>query len=185
MVRRTLDAVCPDASSVVLGMFDRGELWTAFVARHRGGAFDLIAGPDELRPAMGLLSGDWRRDYRHLARAVEERYGRVGLGCFAEVDTFRALQIDPRPGAWGKAVALRDIVLSPMSKAIGLALGFDGARYAAHSLKVLTSRLDTFGVLEPALRAARERAGAVAGDRDVTQILGFDPLAILRSLLKR
>ena len=21
--------------------------------------------PDELRPALGLLSGDWRRDYRH------------------------------------------------------------------------------------------------------------------------
>jgi hypothetical protein len=185
MVRKALDAVCPDGTAVVLGMFDRGELWTAFVARRRGGAFDLLAGPDELRPAMGLLSGDWRRDYRHLARAVEEKYARVGLGCFAEVDTFRTLQIDPRPGAWGRAVALRDIVLSPMPKAIGLAVGFDGARYAAHSMKALTSRVDVFGFLEPALRAARERAGSAAGDKGVSHILGFDPLAMLRALLKR
>jgi hypothetical protein len=185
MVRKALDAVCPDGAAVVLGTFERGELWTAFVARRRGGAFDLLAGPDELRPAMGLLSGDWRRDYRHLARAVEEKYARLGFGCFAEVDTFRALQIDPRPGAWGRAVALRDIVLSPMPTAIGLAVGFDGARYAAHSLKELTHRVDAFGFLEPALRAARERVGAAAGDKDVSRILGFDPMAILRALLKR
>jgi len=185
MVRKALDAVCPDGTAVVLGTFDRGELWTAFVGRRRGGAFDLLAGPDELRPAMGLLSGDWRRDYRHLARAVEERYARVGFGIFAEVDTFRALQIDPRPGAWGRAVALRDIVLSPMPTAIGLALGFDGARYAAHSLKVLSSRIDALRFLEPTLRAARARIGAAAGDKDVGHILGFDPMAILRALLKR
>lgn len=185
MVRKALDAVCSDGAAVVLGMFDRGELFTAFVARRRGGAFDLLAGPDELRPAMGLLSGDWRRDYRHLVRAVEEKYARLGLGCFAEVDTFRALQIDPRPGAWGRAVALRDIVLSPMPAAIGLAVGFDGARYAVHSLKELTNRVDAFGFLEPALRAARERVGSAAGDKDVRRILGFDPMAILRALLKR
>jgi hypothetical protein len=185
MVRKALDAVCPDGTAVLLGMFERGELWTSFVARRKGGAFDLLAGPDELRPAMGLLSGDWRRDYRHLARAVEEKYAKVGLGCFAEVDTFRALQIDPRPGAWGRAVALRDIVFSPMPNAIGLAVGFDGARYAAHSLKALTSRIDAFGFLEPALRAARERVGSAAGDKDVSRLLGFDPMAILRALLKR
>lgn len=155
------------------------------MARRRGGAFDLLAGPDELRPLMGLLSGDWRRDYRHLARAVEEKYARLGFGVFAEVDTFRALQIDSGPGAWGRAVALRDIVLSPMPTAIGLAVGFDGARYAAHSLKAFTTRIDTFGLLEPALRKARDRLGAAAGHKDVSQLLGFDPLALLRALLKR
>jgi hypothetical protein len=185
MVRRALDAVCPHDTALVLGTFDRGELFTAFVGRRRGGAFDLLAGPDELRPAMGLLSGDWRRDYRHLARAVEEKYSPVGFGVFGEVDTFRALQIDPRPGAWARAVALRDIVLSPMPTAIGLAVGFDGARYAAHSLKVITSRIDAFGLLEPALQAARKRIGSAAGDKDVGQTLGFDPMAILRALLER
>src|ERR1700722_15173739 len=66
MVRKALDVVCPDHHAVVLGTFHGGELWTSFVARRRGGAFDLLAGPDGLRPQMGLLSGDWRRDYRHL-----------------------------------------------------------------------------------------------------------------------
>ena len=184
MVRKTLDAICPDGHAVVLGTFEQGELWTAFVARRRGGAFDLLAGPDALRPAMGLLSGDWRRDYRHLARAVEEHYAPIGLGCYAEVDTFRALEVDPRPGAWGRAVALRDIVVSPIPAAVGFALGVDGARYAAKGLRALTERLDPFGVIQPALEKARQSLRSAAGD-DVSRLLGFDPLAILRMLLKR
>jgi hypothetical protein len=185
MVRKALDVVCPDHHAVVLGTFDGGELFTAFVARRRGGAFDLLAGPDGLRPQMGLLSGDWRRDYRHLARAVEEEYGPIGLGCFAEVETFRALEVDPRPGAWGRAVALRDIVVSPMPAAVRLAIGFDGARYAAHGLRALTDQLDPLGLLQPTLAKARERLRSAAGDKDVGRILGFDPLAILRALLRR
>ncbi len=185
MVRKTLDAVCPEGRAILLGMFEMGEVWTAFVARRRGGAFDVLAGPDELRPAMGLLSGDWRRDYLHLARVVEERYAPLGLGCFAEVETFRALQIDPRPGAWGRAVALRDIVVSPMPSAIGLALGVDGAKYAFESLRALTKRVDVLGFLEPALRGMRARLGAAAGDKDVGHVLGFDPIGVLRALLRR
>jgi hypothetical protein len=99
MVRRSVDAVCPDGHAMVLGLFRHGELWTAGVARRRGQGFDVLAGPEELRPRMGVLSGDWRRDYRHLARAVEEEYAPVAMGCFAEVDRFRELQVDARPGA--------------------------------------------------------------------------------------
>src|SRR5260221_12735998 len=100
VVHRTLDALCADGRAIALGLFDTSGLWTAFVARRRGNAFDVIAGPDELRPALGLLSGDWRRDYRHFARAVEEQYAPLGFGCFAELRTFRDLQTDGRPGAW-------------------------------------------------------------------------------------
>jgi hypothetical protein len=185
MVRKAFDAVCPEGRAILLGMFEMGEVWTAFVARRRGGAFDLLAGPDELRPAMGLLSGDWRRDYLHLARVVEERYAPLGLGCFAEVETFRALQIDPRPGTWGRAVVLRDIVLSPMPAAIGFAVGVDGAKYAFDSLRTLMKRVDPLGFLGPALRGMRERLGAAAGDKDVGRVLGFDPIATLRALLRR
>jgi hypothetical protein len=32
---------------------------------------------------------------------------------------------------------------------------------------------------------ARERLGSAAGDRDVSHTLGFDPLAVLRALLRR
>ncbi len=185
MVRRATGALFPDGTSAVLGVFEKGELWTALVLRRRGAAFDLIAGPDKLRPDMGLLSGDWRRDYRHLCRAVELRYGEVGFGCFGERETLQALQIDPRPGAWGKAAALRDVVLSPMPRSIALALGFDGARYAARSLKELTERTLPGGALGATLHALRERAVHVIEERDVRRILGFDPLEVLRSLLGR
>ena len=185
MIERALDAVCASGRAMVLGMFKDGELWTAFVGRRRGAGFDVIAGPDELRPAMGVLSGDWRRDYRHLVHAVEERYAPLAVGCFGEVDSFRALQVDARPGAWSRAALMRDLVISPVPAAVGFALTFDTARFAYASLKVVTSRLDPLGLVEPMLHAARKRLGAAAGNKDVESVLGFDPLAALRALLKR
>jgi hypothetical protein len=184
LVRRTLDAVCPDGRALVLGLFDAQGLWTSFVARRRGGGFDVIAGPDELRPELGLLSGDWRRDYRHLARAVEDRYAPLGFGCFAELGTFRALQTDARPGAWSRAVAVRDLLIAPMPTAVGVGLGIDGVRYALESMRVLTERLVPVSVFTPFFDAARERVAKVTG-KDVGAMLGFDPLAVLRALLER
>jgi len=185
MIDRTLDSVCASGRAILLGIFKDGELWTAFVARRRASGFDMIAGPDELRPAMGFLSGDWRRDYRYLVDAVEERYAPLALGCFGEVGTFRKLQLDARPGAWTRAVAVRDIVLSPIPGALGLALGYDGARLAYTSVRGLTKRIDVLGVFEPALRAARKRLGTATGKKDMEKVLGFDPLAALRALLQR
>ena len=185
MVRRALDAVCPDGHAMVLGVFRSGELWTAGVARRRGVAFDVLAGPEDIRIRMGLISGDWRRDYRHVARAVEEQYAPLALGCFAEVDRFRELQVDPRPGAWGRAVVVRDIVLSPMPVGVQLALGADGARFAFESVKTVAGRSRTLHRLEPLMAEARRRLGSLAGDRDVSSTLGFDPLAVLRALLRR
>jgi hypothetical protein len=184
VVRRTLDALCADGRAIALGLFDAEGLWTAFVARRRGPAFDVVAGPDELRPALGLLSGDWRRDYRHLARTVEDRYAPLGFGCFAELATFRALQTDGRAGAWSRAVAVRDVVIAPMPTAVGLALGLDGARYALEGLKLLTGRIAPFATIGPMLDAARARVARTTG-LDVGALLGFDPLAALRALLQR
>ena len=185
MVRRAMDSICPAGFAIALGMFKDGELWTAFVARRRGANFDVIAGPDELRREMGLLAGDWRRDYRHLVRAVEERYAPLALGCFSEVETFRRLQVDPRAGAWARAMLVRDVVLSPIPTAVGLALGVDGARFAFDHLRVITNRVDPFGFLDPVLRGVRARLGSAAGDKDVSGTLGFDPMAALRALLRR
>lgn len=185
MVRRALDSICPDGHAMVLGVFRLGELWTAGVARRRGDAFDVLAGPEDVRIRMGLISGDWRRDYRYVARAVEEQYAPVAMGCFAEVDRFRELQVDGRPGAWGRAAVVRDIILSPMPVGIRLALGADGARFAFESFKVIAGRSDTLRRFEPVMAEARRRLGSVAGDRDVTSTLGFDPLAALRALLRR
>lgn len=185
MVRRSFDAICPDGNAMVLGLFRGGELWTAAVARRRGRGFDVLAGPGELRPRMGVLSGDWRRDYRHLSRAVEEEYAPVAMGCFAEVDRFRELQVDVRSGAWGRAAVVRDLILSPMPIGVRLALGADGARAAMDGIRTLAGKSDALKKLEPFVRATRKSLGSVAGVKDVSQTLGFDPLAALRLLLRR
>jgi len=185
MVRRSVDAVCPDGHAMVLGLFRHGELWTAATARRRGPGFDVLAGPEELRPRMGVLSGDWRRAYRHLQRAVEEEYAPVAMGCFAEVDRFRELQVDARPGAWGRAAVVRDLILSPMPIGVRLALGADGARFAFEGFRTIVGRTDALRRLEPYMEKARKRIGDAAGDRDVSHTLGFDPLAVLRALLRR
>jgi hypothetical protein len=184
VVRRTVDALCPDGRAMALGLFDGGGLWTAFVARRREGLFDVIAGPDELRPALGLLSGDWRRDYRHLARAVEDRYAPLSFGCFAELGIFRALQTDARPGAWSRAVAVRDIVIAPMPVAVGVGIGVDGARYALQGLRMLTGRIAPLAAIGPFVDSARARVAKLTG-KDVGALLGFDPMAALRALLER
>ncbi|MFO0678168.1 MAG: hypothetical protein U0169_16655 [Polyangiaceae bacterium] len=185
MVRRAIDSVCQDGRAVCLGMFHEGELHTGIVLRRKGRGFDVIAGPEEIRASMGLLSGDFRRDFRHLVSAVENRYAPLSFGCFAEVDTFRELQTDGSPGAWSRAVAVRDVVLAPIPTAVGVALGVDTARLAIDNVKVITKRLDPFGLLEPVLRTARSRFAAAAGDKDVSSTLGFDPLAVVRTLLRR
>jgi hypothetical protein len=184
VIHRTLDALCPSGRVVALGLFDSESLWTAFVARRRGTAFDVIAGPEELRAAMGLLSGDWRRDYRHLARAIEEQYAPIGFGCFAEVSTFRALQTDRRPGAWSRAVAVRDIVIAPMPLAVGVAIGFDSAHYALRGLGALTGRIPPLAPFIPWVGQARAKIADTTG-KDIAALLGFDPLALLRQLLER
>ena len=185
MVQRALDAVCPDGHAMVLGLFRGGDLWTAAVARRRGQGFDVLAGPEELRPRIGLLSGDWRRDYRHLARAVEEEYAPVAMGCFAEVDRFRELQVDARPGAWGRASVVRDLILSPMPVGVRLAIGADGARFAFEGFRTMVGKSDSLRRFEPLMARARARLASAAGVKDVTHTLGFDPLAVLRALLRR
>ena len=65
-----------------------------------------------------------------------------------------------------------------------LALGADGARFAFEGFRTLVGKSDSFRRLEPLMMHARKRIGELVGD-DVTQTLGFDPLAVLRALLRR
>jgi len=189
MVDTTLDAVCPRGHAIALGLFDAGDLWTS-IALRRGssGAFDWILGPDEIRRDMGLLAGDWRRDYRHLARALDDKVGPLALGVYAEATTFRDLEVDPTPGAWARAVAIRDVILSPVPLALTVPLGLDAGRAAFSAIRGLTERAQGLGVVSPVLSLVRETLGQVAtvvgASRDDGG-LGFDPLEILRRLLSR
>ncbi len=190
MVDGTLDAVCGRGQSIGLGLFDGGDLWTSVALRRgQGGGFDWILGPDEVRREMGLLAGDWRRDYRHLARALERKVGPLALGLYAEMRTFRELEVDPTPGAWAKAVAIRDVILSPVPLALTVPLGVDAGRAAFSALLGLAERAQGLGLLSPALAAVRATAGQVADALGLEQTpqgrLGFDPLEILRRLVAR
>lgn len=182
VVRGTLDSVCPPGRTIVLGLFEAGELWTSIALRRSAQGFDLILGPDEVRGDMGLLAGDWRRDYRHLFRAIEERSGPIALGCYAEVSTLRALVVDPNPGAWARAVAVRDVILSPIPAAVALPLGIDAGRAALSALRAIAERVDPVGVVGPVVRSLLE---GKMRDRDVASVLGFQPLDLLRRLVSR
>ncbi len=185
MVARTTDLLCADGHALGIGLFDEGKLHTLAVLRRRGAGFDLVGGPEPLYAHMGLLSGDWRRDYRFVAEAIEQTYAPLSLGCFAELGVFRELLRDPTPGAWSRAVAVRDVVLSPVPIAIGVALGVDGARVAADSVQRAFARFDTFGLVAPVLEMARKLIEPGPGEEKVTKSLGFNPLVVLRSLLAR
>jgi hypothetical protein len=175
-----LDLVCADGKTLVLGAFDEGELYTALCLRRRGPAFDVVMGPDRVRRDMGLLSGDFSRDYRYLGAAVEARLGPVSVGCYAELATFRRLASEPLPGAWASAVALRDVVLTPVTAGLAVPLGVDAGRAALALAKGLLGHFGIFdGLRAPSSLGPRlERAYGLV-ESDVRRYLGFDPWHVL------
>ncbi len=186
-VGRALDLLCPSEKSLVLGVFENGALSTCLVARRRGNGFDRLIGPDELGRELGLLSGDFRRDQRHLAAAIERRVGKIAVGCYADLHPFRALAGAREPGAWARAVAAQDLVISPWTPAVALPLGLHAGRAAVRGIQELAVRLGggpLFPRQGPLAQAftAFERPQFL-GD-DVRAFLGFDPWDLLVKLFR-
>jgi len=174
-----LDLVCPEGKSLVLGAFERGELYTAVALRRRAAGFDCVMGPDRLRRDMGLLSGDFSRDYRYLGTAAEARLGPIAVGCYAELRTFRRLSAASEPGAWATAVAARDVVLTPVTRGVALPLGVDAGRAAFAFAKSLAARFGALdGLSKASIAPAFGRAYAFV-EGDVRRYLGFDPWRLL------
>jgi hypothetical protein len=180
VIGTALDMLCGDGRAVALGVFRHGELYTGLVARRRGLGFDRIVGPDELRASMGLLSGDFRRDYRHFIAAAERQVGSLSLGVFGELGTFQMLARDVTPGSFALAVAARDLIISPSSPALALPLGIDVGRAAFAGLRGLADRLGAGAAFAPILGRAEEFVS-----RDLSAMLGFDPWAALVGLFER
>lgn len=141
VVRRGLDTLCPPGKVISLGLFEQGELWTALTISRQPQGIDQIVGPEPLRGTVGLLSGDFRRDYWHLMRAVQHRVGPLHLGLFTEVTTLRRLISEGRPGSWARAVAVRDVILAPTPATIALPLGVDAMRGLTRSFLRAAARL--------------------------------------------
>ncbi len=163
VVGRTLLGLCPDGKVVALVVFSEGKLETALALRRRGKGFDLVLGPGPLREGMGLLSGDFRRDHRYVAKALEDTAGELAMGLFLETSMLRRLLADPAPGAWARAVAVRDVVVSPMSAAVMVPLVVDAARGLLDTVRTVSSRYDPTGLVERAI-------GATPGERRGTLV---------------
>jgi len=177
-----LDLVCAEGKAFVVGAFDQGELYTALSLRRRGAAFDVVMGPDRVRRDMGLLSGDFSRDYRYLGAAVEARLGPLSVGCYAELATFRRLASDPSPGAWATAVAVRDVVLTPITPGLAVPLGVDAGRAALALAKGLLGHFSILdGLRGPSSLGFGPRLERAYGlvEHDVRRYLGFDPWRVL------
>ena len=194
VVDRAIDSLIPPGRCALLALYAHGELWTSIVLRRAPRApdvdpkraaparFDAIAGPSELRREMGLVSGEFRRDYRHLVEAVEALYAPVAVGLHAEVDVFRALVTTARPGDWARAVALRDVVVSPLPHVLAVPLGVDATRGALSLAGRIARQLDPIGVLQPVLRAMSSAMPSLPTTRAAP---GFDPFELVRRLLAR
>lgn len=185
---RGLAPLCPDEHVALAAIWRGTRLSTALAFRKKRGRIERIVGPRVLQAAMGLVSGDWTRDYRYLSQATERLLGPLGLGFFAQESAVRELSRQGDAAAWARAVATREVIVSPMSSGLAMPLGIDLGRSALrrardfvgsrgwggwipHELGVLfdsDSRrpdlrdllgLDPFQLLERATRAESDRFG--------------------------
>jgi hypothetical protein len=185
---RALDAFCPAGQSVLIGVFKKGQLYTALAARRGPLGFDRIVGPSVLRREMGLVSGDWTRDYRYLTRAAEAGVGTVCVGCFAELATLQALAGSRRPGAWAEAIAIREVILSPVVPALAIPVGIDVGLAALKGVRALAERARSVDWLAPQGPLAHfidRIQGAKSPALNLKSILGFDPLGLLYKLAEK
>lgn len=182
MVRRAIDLVLPDDHCMVAMLWDGESPWTSIALRRRAGVIDLVVGPDLIGRWTGPLGGDFRRDYRVVADAVEKTVGPVHLGIFSEVSTVRELLRSADPGAWARAVAVRDVILHPTPPYLAVAIGADAVRGVARASARLLGGIDVLGAFAPFARELRSRVKHAAS---VSTTLGFDPLEALARLLRR
>lgn len=180
MIRRALDLLLPDERVLVVAIWEGSELWTAFALRRRDGELDTLVGPERLLEWAGPLGGDYRRDQRAIRRAVEDALGPVHLGLFAQRQWIEFLLRDPSPGAWARAIALREVIISPAPSYVHVAMSADAARAVGRRARDWLGGLDVLGYLSPAAQFARSHVSRIGS---VTETLGFNPLQALASRL--
>jgi len=106
-----------------------------------------ILGPDELRPRLSFLSGDFRRDYLYTLAAAEDAFGPVAFGCFSELDIFRSLQGERSWAAWLRALAVRDVIVTPTKGPLAGPLAADAAVWASAAANSLGKRWESLGLV--------------------------------------
>lgn len=173
---RGLASLCPDDHVAVAAIWRGTRLSTALAFRRRRGRIDRIVGPAVLQEAMGLVSGDWTRDYRYLSQAVERHLGSLGLGFFAQEAAARELSRRGDAAAWARAVATRDVIVSPMSAGMALSLGVDLGRTVLRRARDFVSGRGFGGWIPPELGPLFE---SEAHRPDLRDLLGVDAFSLL------
>lgn len=172
-VARGLDALLPDNTSLTLVLWKQHAVWTALTLSKRSGVIDHIVGAEAIAQWTGPLGGDYRRDYRPIARAISRHLAPLHVGVFAEESMFRRLLADPSPGAWASAIAVRDVIVYPSPGYVAVAVGADAARAVAQRTALALSRVDFAGWLAPLSEVTRRALGSAP---DLGTRLGLDSL---------
>lgn len=181
MLRRALDLVLPDDHALVIALFGGRRLATGCVITRRLGAFDRMLGPDCLHDLVGPLAGDHRRDHRHILRAVGGAIAPVHMGVFAQRETIESLLRSSAPGDWARAIASRELIVSPTPGYVHLAVAADALHAAGKQAALALGGLDLTSYLGPMASAVR---GQIAQLRSLTSLLGFNPLEVVRGWLR-
>jgi hypothetical protein len=181
VLRRALDLLLPDEHSLVFALWEGDAIWTAFALHRRGGEIDHMVGAELIAEWTGPLGGEFRRDQRAIRRAVARALGPVHIGVFAQREDFEALLRDASPGAWARAVTLRQVIISPAPPYVHMAVGADAARAVGHQARSWFGGLDLFSYIAPAAEFAREHVARVGS---ITSALGFNPLQALAARLR-
>jgi hypothetical protein len=147
LLEKTFEAIYPPGHLIFIALFDEGELFTSLALERQKGGISRIIGPDDLRPRLSFLSGDFRRDYRYALAAVEDTLGPVAFGCFSELSIFRELQAERSWGAWLKALAVRDVIVTPTKGSLAAPLAADAAVWASAAANSLGKRWDSLGLI--------------------------------------
>jgi len=175
----TIDFLLPDGMSVVLGVFEDGELYTGAVLRRNAGSFDVFAGPGAISEWAGPLGGDWLRDHRVLIRAVERELGPIHIGFFMEHSTARTLFTRRQAGEWAMAYATRELMVHPLPAYAAAGLSIDVLGGAAqYALKAL-DQMDT----EELVTIARGFWRGLTDGKGLEGLLGFSPAQAISGAL--
>jgi hypothetical protein len=125
------DILLPDGHTVVVCVFDEGEVWTGAALRRSGGKLDALVGPVAIADWAGPLGGAWERDQRVVARAIERELGPVHLGVYMDRSTAEDVFHPQNPGGWAVAHAARDLIANPLPPYLAAGFGIDMLRGTA------------------------------------------------------
>jgi hypothetical protein len=143
ILENTFEAIFPPGHLCLVALFDHGDLWTSVAIERATAGISRIVGPDELRPRLAFLSGDFRRDYRYAVAAAQEAWGPIAFGLFTELSIFRELQNEKSWSAWLRAIAVRDIVFTPPRGSLASPLAADAGVGMAALFGALGRRWDS------------------------------------------